>query len=285
MKDFVELNILYTVLIAIIVFVATYYFTKKKLLNGYKERNLFLEREIEIKTKEIEYIKHKQMKFWSVITHELKNLFYKFYNSIDLLNVEFDEFNEEEKKMLIQTISKSYNQTLDVINELMEWTKVNLHTQNSTPEYFKLPALIEEVVNVIGEKFARKEIEIIQDVIDDLTVYGDRMLLNFVLKNILSNSLKFSYRKGRVVISGKNVGREIELKIFDNGMGMSKASLEQLFNIEEIFSTEGTEKERGAGLGLIISKDFIELINGSIQIKSEKEKGTTVIIKLPVSDR
>ena len=75
------------------------------------------------------------------------------------------------------------------------------------------------------------------------------------------------------------------MKIADNGMGMSKARVDQLFNIEEIFSTEGTEKEKGAGLGLIISKDFIELNNGSIHLNSEKEKGTTVTITLPLLDR
>ena len=279
------MNILYTVLIAIIASAVSFYITKKKVLKYYKERNLFLEREIEIKTKEIEYIKLKHIKFWNVITHELKNVFYRFYNSIDLLNVEYDEFNEEEKKMLIQTISKSYNYTLDVINELMEWTKVNLHTQNSTPEYFNLKGLIEETLKSMSEKFALKEIEIIQDINDNLPVYSDRMMLGFVIKNILSNSLKFSYRKGRVNISCINTGGKIELKISDNGMGMSKESLNRLFNIEEIFSSEGTEKEKGAGIGLIISRDFIELNNGGIQLKSEREKGTTVIITLPNSDR
>ncbi len=273
------------VLVAIAASAVTFLITKKKVLKTYTERSAFLEREIEAKTIEIDYIKHKQTKFWNVIAHELKNVFYKLYNSIDLLNVEYDEFNEEEKKMLIQTISKSYNYTLEIIDGLMEWTRVNIHSPNSAPEYFNLRVLVEEIMQSMCEKFSNKEIELVKEITVDMPVYCDRMMLNFIIKNVLSNSLKYSYRKGRVKVSNKKDGKNVELKIDDGGIGMSKAELNKLFNIDEIFSLEGTEKEKGAGLGLIISKDFIELNNGSIRLSSEKEKGTSVIISLPLSDR
>ncbi len=279
------LYVLFTVIIVIIASAATYFITKKKVLKTYYGRNSFLEKEIEAKKNEIAEVKHKQTKFWSVITHELKNVFYKLYNSIDLLNVEYDDFTEEEKKMLIQTISKSYNYTLEIIDELMEWTRVNIHSQNSTPEDFNLRVLAEETMQNMEEKFTRKEIKLVNNITGDMPIYCDRVMLNFVLKNILQNALKYSYRKGQVEVSCKKDAEIIVLRIDDHGMGISKADQSKLFNIDEIFSTEGTEKEKGAGLGLIISKDFIELNNGNIVLLSEKEKGTSVIITLPMSDK
>lgn len=279
------LIILYLILTAVIVSAVTYLLTKSIILKKYNERNSSLEKEIETKSQEIEYVKAKQAKFWNVITHELRNVFYKLYNSVDLLNVEFDELNEEEKKMLIQTISKSYNYTLDVINDLTEWTKVNLNNPGTAPENINLRVIVEEIIINMREKFLNKEIEIKHEFTDDLPVYCDRMMLIFIIKNILSNALKYSYRKGTVNISYYKVGKKIDLKITDYGMGMPKEDTKKLFNIEEIFSTEGTEKEKGVGLGLIISKDFIESNNGSIQLISAKEKGTTVILTLPAAEK
>jgi signal transduction histidine kinase len=161
---------------------------------------------------------------------------------------------------------------------------VNIHSQNSTPEYFNLRVLVEETMMSMSEKFSNKKIELVKDIPDDLRVYCDRIMLSFVIKNILSNSLKYSYRKGQVKVSCKKDVSRVKLIIEDHGMGISKSDLSKLFNIDEIFSTEGTEKEKGAGLGLIISKDFIELNNGNIRVISEKEKETSVIITLPLSD-
>jgi len=259
-------------------------FIFKKISNRYKETNDLLKKELAAKTEELVYLKQKQTKFWDVISHEIRFLFYSFYNAIELLNTEYDNLNGDTKKELINNISKSYDQTLGIINELMEWVKANRNRQNSTPEYVNLSHLVEENITFLKSKLNAKNLTVEKNMGENIPVYCDKMMIDFVIKGILGNAIKFSHRNSTINISCNKVGQRAELIITDEGIGIPKENLDMLFNLDEIISTVGTEKEKGSGLGLIVCKDFVNLNNGKLTIRSEFGKGTSVSVVLLGTD-
>lgn len=275
-----EINLIIALLITVTVAVITFVITKQKISKQLQEQIVKLKAEVESKTNEIDFLKQKQTKFWNVVSHELKSLFYSFYNSIELLNTGYDQLSDGDKRELIQKIGRTYDQTLGIINELLEWVKANRRTQNSTPEFVNLSHILNENIAALKNKFEEKELSIEVEAGENIPVYCDKMMINFVIKSLLSNAIKFSHRKNSVNITCNKIGNKAEIVIADNGIGIPKENLEKLFSLDEIITTSGTENEKGSGLGLIVCKDFVELNNGKLQVNSEFGKGTKVTVTL-----
>ena len=197
------------------------------------------------------------------------------------MNTEYENLDEEERKTLIQNISNSYNYTLSMINDLMEWSKVNRQLREPNPETFNLRVLINELILNLQDSFANKDLILSSNIERDIPVFADRLMIGFIVKNLLSNARKFSNKNDSVTIYTKNRENFIELYVEDKGIGIPKENFDKLFNLDEIFSTIGTEREKGTGLGLLICKDFIELNGGSINVESEHGKGTLVTVTIP----
>ena len=276
-----EYYFLYNFIFIVLITFTIYYLIKRKVMKDYIASYSQLKSELEKKTVEIKQMLNKQNKFWSVITHELKNVFYSFYNSIDLLNSEYDQLTEEERKILAQNIGNSYNYTITVINDLMEWSKVNRQLQKPSFESFNLRVVVDEIIAGLEDKLSGKELKVIKKTEDNLYIYADRMMIGYVVKNVLNNAIKFSNLKGEIKVTSTKKTNSVSLYLEDNGVGISRENLSRIFNIDEIFSTPGTNKEKGTGLGLMICMDFVELNNGTIKVESEEGKYTRVIISLP----
>jgi two-component system, sensor histidine kinase and response regulator len=274
------LNIFYIVLAGAIAAFISYLVTKKKLFKQLGKENEELKNSLRNKENEIEFLKKKQTKFWNVISQELKTLFYSFYNSIDLLNTGYDDLRDDEKRQLINNIGRSYDQTLGIINELLEWVKANRRRQDTAPQYINLSLLVEDNLSGLSGKIDKKEIRVEKEIGENIPIYGDKMMINFVINSLLSNAIKFSNRNGIIRISCNKIGNRAELVISDNGVGIPKENFEKLFNLDDILTTSGTENEKGSGLGLMICKDFVEVNNGKLTLNSEFGKGTTVSIIL-----
>jgi two-component system, sensor histidine kinase and response regulator len=274
------LNIVNIIVVGIIAAFVSYIITKKRLFKQLSSESESLRNSIRNKENEIEYLKKKQTKFWNVISRELKTLFYSFYNSIDLLNTGYDQLGDDEKKELIKNIGKSYDQTMGIINELLEWVKANRRRQDTAPQYVNLSLLVEENLSGLNCEIDKKEIRLEKEIGENIPVYGDKMMINFVIKSLLNNSIKFSNKNGIIRISCNKIGDRAELLISDNGIGIPKENLEKLFNLDELITTPGTGNEKGSGLGLMICRDFVEVNNGKLILNSEYGKGTTVSVTL-----
>jgi signal transduction histidine kinase len=274
------LNIITIIIVGIIAAFVSYIITKKKLCKQLSNESESLRNSIRNKENEIEFLKKKQTKFWNVISRELKTLFYSFYNSIDLLNTGYDQLGDDEKKELIRNIGRSYDQTMGIINELLEWVKANRRRQDTTPQYVNLSLLVEENLTGLNSKIDEKEIRLEKEIGENIPVYGDKMMINFVIQSLLNNAIKFSNNNGIIRISCNKIGDRAELLISDNGIGIPKENLEKLFNLDELVTTPGTGNEKGSGLGLMICRDFVEVNNGKLILNSEFGKGTTVSVTL-----
>ena len=152
---------------------------------------------------------------------------------------------------------------------------------NYSPVNFNLKALVYNNLLIFDRNIEEKALEINNDVNSKTEVFADKKMIGTVMRNLISNAVKFTPQEGALTIRDKVTDRHIQIEITDTGIGIEKENLDKLFQIEETITTRGTSGEYGHGLGLIICKELIDLHNGKIEIRSTVKKGTTVTITLP----
>ena len=173
---------------------------------------------------------------------------------------------------------------MNLLINLMEWSQSQTGRMEFNPIHFDLEDLISEITLLFSEIAKQKCITIEKSIILPTPIFGDRNMLSAVLRNLISNAIKFTKSDGKIIISAIENVNNIDLSICDNGVGIEQKRVEKLFQLTENYSTLGTEKEKGTGLGLILCKEFIEKHNGKIWVDSEVGKGTSINISIPQSN-
>ncbi|PLX12048.1 MAG: hypothetical protein C0597_14095 [Marinilabiliales bacterium] len=221
--------------------------------------------------------------FFSIIAHDLKGPVGNFTQLLNLLKENFNDISNDEKLdylNILQALSKKTNTLLD---DLLLWARIQMNTLEFSIELTNIKSLIQSSVEIVKEKAQEKNIEIISD-INDLDVEINESSVKTVIRNLLSNAIKFSHRNSKIEISSfvNEDLNSITISVKDSGVGIPKENLDKLFKIESSFSTFGTDKEKGTGLGLIICKELVRKNNGTIRVESTEKKGTTFHFTLPV---
>ncbi len=239
--------------------------------------DITLMKQYEEKLKEIILTKDK---FFSILAHDLRNPFHAIMGIIELILTR--SFNEKEfddlLKMLLQTTQKTY----ELLENLLEWSRTQTGKIQFTPQLYDLHLLINEIVKIFEIYSNKKNIKIFNNIPENTITSIDINLMRTVFRNLISNAIKFTYDDGSVSINlVKSDDNSIIISVKDTGVGIDADNLKKLF-IKGGNSTIGTNNERGTGLGLMLCKEFIELHGGHITIESEKGKGTTVLINLPL---
>ncbi|MFY8160157.1 MAG: sensor histidine kinase [Candidatus Kapaibacteriota bacterium] len=216
-------------------------------------------------------------KFFSIIAHDLRNPIYNFYVVTDLLLKENAKLSEAEKLEFLELSRESSKNVYLMLENLLTLVKSN---QGLVPISFSDVILKHILVGNIGLltlQLLNKQIEIINNYKGDFYVYVDENLLGTIIRNLISNSIKFTKQNGKIWIDvDENYKDEkfILVSISDNGIGMSQTILNKLFQIEIQVSQLGTNDEKGSGLGLLLCKEFIEKLGGKIWAESEEGKGS-----------
>lgn len=220
----------------------------------------------------------------SIISHDLRGPLNSIVSLLELINDKFDEFDNESKKKYLKSILLSASNTKHLMENLLEWAHVQSERKKVEPEKTALAKLVQTAINPLLQVALNKEIEISQKIAANSFVYSDPKMINTVIRNLVSNALKFTPRKGKIVVSSEKVNsHQIRIKIKDNGTGIEKKTLNTLFEPGRTTSSRGTENESGSGFGLILCKEFVEKNKGKLTVESEPEKGTTVSLTLPLS--
>ncbi|MCX7735979.1 MAG: tetratricopeptide repeat protein [Candidatus Kapabacteria bacterium] len=221
-------------------------------------------------------------KFFSIISHDLRTPLNSFNDLISLLNNYYDDFTIDEIKKYIGTLKKSSDNLLLLLENLLLWA--NLQSKGIEPiqENIVLTKLINQEINNLKEFAELKEIKIVNNVGTNLSAYADKDMISVVIRNIISNSIKFSSPKSQVIISGHSENGFVEISVLDTGVGISDEVKEKIFKLESKYSTIGTNNEKGTGLGLSLCKEFIEKNNGKIWFESEANVGTNFFFTLPI---
>ncbi|MBE9509296.1 MAG: PAS domain S-box protein [Bacteroidetes bacterium] len=247
-------------------------------------RDITAQKEAEITLKENQkYLKElnaSKDKFFSIISHDLRSPFNSILGFTELLWKNSGDFSKAEIEKIAYDIYKTGNETIDLLNNLLEWSSSQTGKLKINAENFFLKSVIDDTIDLLNEYAIKKNITVLNEVPGQIKVFADKNMINSVTRNLLSNAIKFT-QNGDVRITAKDVNSFMECTITDTGVGMNPEDIKKLFRLDTEFSTPGTANEKGSGLGLILCKEFIEKNHGEIYIESKKGKGTSFMFKLP----
>ncbi len=220
-------------------------------------------------------------KFFSIIAHDLKNPFTSLLGFSEILLSEIDELEKSDIKDLTATIFKSAKGIYNLLENLLQWAKLQSNKAEINPRLINLKEMIYESVSIFQPNAIKKKIEINCEIENDIYCYADQNMIETAVRNLISNAVKFTEQGGEVKISTFEKEDQTVVEVVDTGKGISPENLENLFRIDRNFSTAGTDKERGTGLGLILCKEFIEKNGGKISVESEIGKGSKFTFSVP----
>ncbi|GAA3575301.1 sensor histidine kinase [Snuella lapsa] len=223
-------------------------------------------------------------KFFSIIAHDLRGSFNALLGLSDLMVTDINSGVTNEIKNYGEMINSTINSTHGLLNNLLDWSRSQTNQMNFKQETFNLFSLVLEIFEFLKFQSELKHIALKNFVPMDLDIYADRNMLNTVIRNIVSNAIKYSNKNGSVTISALIDNNNIRCAITDDGVGMSKETCDRLFNVKDIklISKKGTNDEHGTGLGLILCRELIEKHNGSIGVDSIEGKGSTFWFEIPI---
>lgn len=213
-------------------------------------------------------------KFFSIIAHDLKNPLQAMILSSYTLANNYHRMSKSKLEDSFNKLHKSSNYLAELLENLLQWARTQSGAIEFNPDYIDLCYIADNNVNLIYSNASRKNITINQNILPRTIVYADLNMISSVFRNILTNAVKFTNNGGEINIIAKEYMQYVEVIIEDNGIGIKEEDLKKLFRIDVQFSTQGTMREKGTGLGLILCKEFIEKNGGRIWAESEYGKGS-----------
>ena len=223
-------------------------------------------------------------KFFSIISHDLRNQFSGIHGLSEILVAEKDSINATKRDQYLSLLHQGGKSALNLLENLLEWSRLQLNRMEHNPKFWNLFNIVEEVYEMIENQSTLKNIVIRNYVDKNQIVFADKNMLTTVLRNLLNNAIKFTPSYGKVVIISWSESNNNFISIRDTGVGMSQETIGKLFKIDTTHSTVGTEKERGSGLGLILCREFIKKHGGDIIVSSDVGQGSEFIISLPSAE-
>ncbi len=220
-------------------------------------------------------------KFFSIIAHDLKNPFHSIMGFSDLLTRNYDSIEEERKKEFLKLIKDSSTSAYNLLENLLAWSRTQTNNIKYSPANINISQILFENIQMDSLIAQNKEIEIKYDIPEKLISYADANMINTVVRNLLTNALKFTPKSGKINVKAFSDTDKIFVSITDNGVGMDQPTLQKLFRIDEFHNSVGTSGETGTGLGLIICQEFVNRHKGTISVQSEPGKGSTFTFSLP----
>ena len=222
-------------------------------------------------------------KFFSIIAHDLKNPFNSIVGYSELLIEQIRGKDYEKTEEIANIILQSSNRAMDLLENLLVWSQSQSGRMEFNPVYFDIVPIINDVTLLLNDIARQKSILITNTFPPDIQVFADREMISAVLRNLISNAIKFTKPEGKITISASANQTELIVSVSDTGVGIPEDSIDKIFNISNGYSTPGTQNENGTGLGLILCKEFVNKNNGEIWVDSKDGIGTTIYFSLPLS--
>jgi len=220
-------------------------------------------------------------KFFSIIAHDLKNPFNDLIGFTQLLATNIYKYDKNKIEQFVQIIHQSSKLAYGLLENLLEWSRAQTETLKFNPEYIDLKKIIQENIELLNSNAQNKHIKISSDILKTTLVYADKNMVHTIVRNLISNAIKYTNDGGYVKLTSRVLPRSIEILIEDNGIGIDQNNIQKLFRIDESYTTPGTQREKGTGLGLILCKEFIDKNGGKIKVDSTPGKGTIFSFTLP----
>jgi len=219
-------------------------------------------------------------RLFSIVGHDLRSPFSVQCSLSELLETDYDNLTKEETLEIINAINKSAHQGIGLLSNLLDWATAEKSDRNFIPGPVSILMIVTEAMALFYNNAKYKEIEITTSIDNDLTICVDSNMLETIIRNLISNAIKFSPKGSLVKITARKKTNDVFIYVEDNGIGMTQEQLSGLFKITKD-SSPGTEDEPGSGVGLMLCKELIEKNNGTIEVQSTPNKGSVFTVKLP----
>lgn len=238
--------------------------------------------EVQHQNIKLQDLNHTKDKFFSIISHDLKGPLNSLTSFSRLLMDHIDNLSKEEIQMLARDLDKSLKNLFTLLENLLEWSRSQTGNIDFTPEVFDLTEILKSNKNLLESQAGNKRITIVIDQDGECPVRLHKQSINTVIRNLISNAIKFTREGGTIRLSVNKNGSLLSVSVADNGIGMSKEVMERLFHIDQKQSSPGTANEKGTGLGLILCREFIEKNGGKIAVQSMPGEGSTFTCSFPM---
>ena len=268
-------------IISAISFLIVYIFLSR--VRRLKNQKSLLEKTVAMKTAELNELNASKDKFFSIIAHDLKNPFNTIIGFSEMLRDEITSGGLNKSGEYAGMIFDSATKTYRLLENLLEWANSQRGKISFNPVPMNLCEIFKEDLRILNEMAGRKNIELINHFPDNLTIIADKNMIKTILRNLISNAIKFTHINGKVEVTASIDNKKAEISVSDSGIGMTRETMAKLFRIDSNLSIRGTENEKGTGLGLILCKEFIEKHGGKIWVESEPDEGSIFRFTLPMN--
>ena len=237
-----------------------------------------------ISNKELEQsiqLNHDKDLFISALAHDLRNPFGMLFGYTELLLGDIHTLPISEIENLVVEIYDSSHNSYSLLEDLLNWTRLRTGKFPFEPQKISFKNICEEIVKILSPNAITKNILVDFSPMENITVIADVDMLKAILRNLVSNAIKFTNSNGKIKLSAKQVNQDILFSVSDNGVGIDKERLKKLFDFSQFKTTLGTANERGTGFGLLLCKEFVDKQGGKIWVESEIGKGSTFNFTVP----
>lgn len=239
---------------------------------------------LKAQTEELELQNRTKDKFFSIISHDLKNPMGAILGFSELLREDFSELEPAKVESYIKYIHESAKFTLKILQDLLDWSRIQGGSMKSVKSKFNFSQLLIENIEGYVPHALAKKINFQSNFDENLIVDADEKMISTVIRNLISNAIKFTPNGGNIIISSEekiiNGKKIIETEVRDTGVGIKEEDIENLFKIGQNYNSVGTNDEKGTGLGLILCKEFLNQNNGEIRVESQLNVGSSFIFTL-----
>ncbi len=220
-------------------------------------------------------------KFFSIVAHDLISPFTALLGYSELLSTDVKELEIDQIEEFANNIHSVAKKSHHLLESLLEWSRVQSGRIPFDPKVFKIFNIAENVTHLYAESSSRKQIILMNQVNENHDVFADYNMIYTALRNLISNAIKFTPENGKIILSSREIPGFIQICVQDNGVGLTESDISKLFKIEIHHTQVGTAKEKGSGLGLILTKEFINKNGGSIYVESTPGEGSSFVFTLP----
>ncbi len=254
--------------------------TNESLVDEIAERKL-VEKRLKRTAKALQEADATKDKFFSIIAHDLKNPFHTLIGFSDVLYQDLESLTKKEIFNIAENLHEAAERGYRLLENLLEWARLQKGKMVVTKSELNSKMLVKDIFKSLEIIAQNKEITLTNKIENHVTVFADENMLRTILRNLISNAIKYTNQGGEITVTGSESKAGSTFEVCDNGVGMPEQMIQRLFQIGQQVSTSGTANERGTGLGLILCKDMLEKQRGSIKVASALNKGTTFSIRLP----
>ena len=278
---------LFRIIFFVIIVVGLLFFIRIRT-NAMRRRNLILENKVIERTQDLDKTINElnleiatKNKFFSIIAHDLRSPFTAMLGFSKHLVDEIESLSREELHLIAESIYKSTSLTFGLLENLLHWARIQTGKIEFKPIELKIKDMLEKTTELYKGNAENKGINITIETTKNISVYADSNMVETVLRNLLSNSIKFTNEGGEIIVGVADIGNFVEISVKDTGVGIPQEKIDKMFEVGQSSSTLGTRNEKGSGLGLILCKEFIEYNSGTIRVDSKEGKYSKISFTLP----